>query len=423
MTRPAPAGPTVAGEERAWGWVAHLRDGGTTPWLEWYERGQWASQWASQSPTRSRGRYLPGAQQMELLRRLNAAGRPAVDLADRVLAASAAGRGRPDLELSGAGPESSFGPAPVDPAGLPAGELVRVAASVLADELVDQAASEADRPAGGTVLSPPGPDMPRPAARRLDPRWARASWWRRGYRLVGDPELSDPLRARMVARGRPPGGREPRILVLGTDVATMAAHAWTHRAFTEGVNAWREWLRQMRERRELPARLDLLTVARNWERRVGHDRVHVVLDPSAVPRLLRDRRTLATRAAWPATLPGECGELSRRVGSVLGLLVLPEQRQPLLSDLLRPRVTAAAARAGGGRPLVVPPAHREWVEAAAEKMREGIRSAGYAVHGDLATLVPRWPADGDLAEAGPSPGATLDLAIRVLLDDPTGRTR
>ena len=127
-----------------------------------------------------------------------------------MLEASAAGRGRPDLELVGAGPESEFGPAPVDPAGLPAGELVRVAASVLADQLVD----------AGPV---PADESPRP------------SWWRRGYRLVGDPELADDLRGQLVARGRPPGGREPRILVLGADLAAMTAHAWTHRAFTEGT--------------------------------------------------------------------------------------------------------------------------------------------------------------------------------------------
>ena len=209
----------------------------------------------------SHGRYLPGAQQLELLRRLNAAGRPDEALGETVLAASAAGRGRPDLELVGAGPDSTFGPAPVDPAELPAGELVRVAASVLADQVVD-----AGVPAGRA-----GPSSP------------RTSWWRRGYRLVGDPELADPLRAQLVARGRPPGGREPRIVVLGSDLATMAAHAWTHRAFTEGVTAWREWLRLLRERREVPARADVLAVARAWERRVGKERVHVVLEPLVAP--------------------------------------------------------------------------------------------------------------------------------------------
>jgi hypothetical protein len=226
-----------------------------------------------------------------------------------------------------------------------------------------------------------------------------------------------------VSRGRPPGGREARIVVLGSDLATMAAHAWTHRAFTEGVTAWREWLRLVRERREVPARADVLSVARAWERRVGKERVHVVLEPGAVARLVGERRPLAA----PATLPGEGGELARRVGSVLGLLVLPDDRESLLTTRLRPRIEAALLRTPGGRPLVVPAAHRDWFESAAEQMREGIRRAGYAVHGDLDALVPHWPvddADHEAAHAGPSPGATLDLAIQVLLDhrSDAGRT-
>jgi hypothetical protein len=365
---------TGVDERRAWGWVGHLLQGGTTPWLAW------------QDPGESHGRYLPGAQQLELLRRLNLAGPPSAELAGKVLDASAAGRGSPDLELVGVGRVSGFGPAPVDPRELPAGELVRVAASVLADQLV-----EAGHPA-------PAP--------------ARPSWWRRGYRLVGDPELADGLRAQLVARGRPPGGRQARVVVCGTDLGTMAAHVWTRRAFGEGVNTWREWLRSLRERREIPARADLLAVCRAWEQRVGKDRVHVVLDLDAVSDVVGERRPLRT----PASLPAEGGELARRVGAVLGLLVLPDARASLLTGSLRPRVDAAVQASGLGRPLAVPPAHRDWLERAAEEMRRGIKRAGYAVHGDLDRLVPAWPERSDPAHAGPSTEATLDLAVRVLLD-------
>ena len=384
MTAPAHSGSTrpSEGEVRAWGWVAHLQTGGTTAWSDWSGLGD------------SRGRYLPGAQQLELLRRLNAAGRPDPALAESVLTASAAGRGRPDLELVGAGVESRFGPAPVDPSYLPPGELVRVAASVLADQLV--AAGE-----------------PVPA----EPRTPRL--WRRGYRLVGDPEIADPLRDQLVAKGRPPGGRRQRVVVVGADLGTMAAHAWTHRAFTEGAPVWRDWLALLQDRKEIPGRVDLLTMARTWERRLGREAVHIVLDPAAVATLVGDRRL-----AWPATMPGEAGELARRVGSVLGLLVLPETRSTLLSTRLRPRVAAVAAAVRDAGPLVVPVERREWLERAAEKMRRGIKNAGYAVHGDLDDLVPRWAGATDQPDepdepdetAGPSPEATLDLAVRVLLD-------
>jgi hypothetical protein len=38
------------GAARAWGWVAHLRAGGTTPWLAWTDAAP------------ATGRVLPGAQ-------------------------------------------------------------------------------------------------------------------------------------------------------------------------------------------------------------------------------------------------------------------------------------------------------------------------------------------------------------------------
>jgi len=364
--------------------VTHLREGGATPWSEWTELGE------------TRGRYLPGAQQLELLRRLNLAGRPAGDLAEQVLSASAAGRGRPDLELVGARPPSRFGPAPVDPAELPPAELTRVAASVLADRLV--AAGPADRP------------EPRPPA-----------WWRRGYRLVGDPELADPLRARLVALGRGPGGRDPRVVVLGTDLGTMVGHAWTSRAFTEGGPDWRPWLDLLHDRREVPARVDLLAIARAWERRVGRDRLVVCLDPGAVPSLVGARR-LSTRLD---PQPAEAGDLARQVGAVLGLLVLPDIRAALLTTRLRPWIaatTSAEAPARPPRPLVVPEAHRDWLTGAARRMAGGLADAGYAVRGDLEALAPRWGAPGEHA-GGPSPAATLELALRVLLatSDAEGR--
>ena len=112
------------GRARAWAWIAHLRAGGTTPWRSW-----------SSTDAARRGPYLPGAQQLELLRRLNLAGRPSPTLVERVLAASAPGRGRPDLELVGVDEDRRFGPPAVDPAELPDDELLRVATGLLALDL------------------------------------------------------------------------------------------------------------------------------------------------------------------------------------------------------------------------------------------------------------------------------------------------
>jgi hypothetical protein len=354
------------GVRRAWGWVAHLRDGGATPWRDWTLEGE------------AGGRILPGAQQLELLRRINLVGDPSPDLARRVLEASAPGRGRPDLELEGAVDRLAFGPPPVDPSELPDDELIRVATSVLADDLV--------------------------AAGVPEPRRPRLQWpWFTRYRLVGDPVIADPLRVELTARGRPPGGRGAVVLVVGTDLGRMMVHAWTSRSLDEGAPGWREWLDSIVQRDLVPPRVDLLLAARTWAHRLGPDRVHLVLDQAAVPGLLGTRRPLPT----PPELSADATELVRRTAMVLGLLVVPERRAALLRERLRPRLATHP-----GPPLVVPPEHEEWVRRRAARMRRALLRAGYAVHGDPDTLLPLdRPGVPDPSDAG-----VLAMAIRTLLE-------
>jgi hypothetical protein len=355
-----------AGERRAWGWIAALREGATTPWSDFdgtADRG---------------GRYLPGAQQLELLRRLNADGRPGPALVERVLTASAPGRGRADLQLVGAAEESRFGPRPVDPGTLPPAELVRVATGLIAEDLV-----AANLP---TAMSP---GRPRP--------------WRRAYRLVGDPWLADPIRAELRRRGRPPGGRRPTILVLGTDVGSMLADAWTARSFAEGGAGWREWLGGFVAHDRMPPRADLVTHARTWAQRVGRQRVEVVIGPQHLPRLVGVRRALPAPPAYSA----DAVDLARRVSAPLGLLVLPDERARLLRETLGPWLAD-----GAGAPLGIPAAHVEWVQGRAARMRDALLRAGYAVHGDPDALVPEAPAGGTT----PDDAGVLSLAVRLLLD-------
>src|SRR4051812_23047826 len=241
VSRPA-AADEHAGQARAWGWVAHLRDGGTTPWAAWRDPAPDDEQ---------AGRYLPGAQQLELLRRVNAERLPTPELAERVIAASAPLRGRPDLGLVGVLPSSAFGPPPVDPADLPSRELVRVATALIAEDVVAA-----------------GP-LPEPRRSRLV---------RRRYRLLGDPEITAPLRYALVASGRPSGGSRPTVVVAGSDLGAMLAHVWTARAFGAGVRPWRDWLAVETRRPALLPRIDLATIANAWAPRVGAGKVHVVLD-------------------------------------------------------------------------------------------------------------------------------------------------
>jgi len=328
-------------DHRAWGWVQHLRHGGTTSWADW------------DGAAEPGGAVIPGAQQLELLRRLNTAGTPDPVLVRRVLEASAPGRGQPELELVGA-TESRFGPRPVDPTSLPDVELLRVAASLLAEDVV---ASGLPRP----------PEVPRPRP------------WRRAYRLHGDPALVAAVRADLVARGRPPTGRSPVHLILATDLDRMLADLWTHRALSAGVPAWRAWLRRLERGGALPRPIDPLHLARRRTGRAAQYRVHVVLDPDALPRLLRVRRP----PRQPPELSAEARELARRIGAVVGVLVPADRRKLLMRQRLLPWLAEYP-----GSPLVVPTRHHGWLGDHAGRVADGLNRAGYAVHGDPDVLAP-----------------------------------
>jgi hypothetical protein len=372
----SPHDENTPGVRRAWGWVAHLRAGGHTPWADWTAEGE------------AHGRLLPGAQQLELLRRLNAAGDVPAVLAERVLGASAPGRGRPDLELLGAVEPLAFGPAPVDPSRLPDDELVRVAAGLIAEDLVAAGVPEPRRPL-----------LVRP--------------WRTRHRLVGDPVLADPARAELVARGRPPGGRGAVVLVLGTDLGRMLVDTWVARCFDDPVAPWADWCRRAERRDRVPPRADLLRAARTWATRVGTGRVQIVLDPASLPRLVGVRR-LAVGPALPDEVGADGVELARRVSAVLGLLVVPERRRDLLRQVLRPRL-AALPDGLTGPPLAVPERHHAWLRARAARLRDDLSADGYAVHGDLDALLPP-PPDRAAGVGVPTEAGTLAVAVRLLLD-------
>jgi len=358
-----------ADEARAWGWVAHLRDGGTTPWAAWSSAAGADEQF---------GRYLPGAQQLELLRRLNRLRLPSPELAERVLGTSAPGRGRPDLGLVGVLPESGFGPPPVDPADLPDDELVRVATALIAEDVV----------AAGDPLEPRRPRL-----------------WRRRYRILGDPEVANPVRDALVADGRPPGRRRATVVVAGSDLGSMLVHLWTARSLGAGVRPWPDWLRAELSRPSLPDRIDLAARADAWVPRVGAGRVHVVIDdPRRATRLVTRRRI-----PMPRALSADAIELARRTAPVVGTLVTPERRTALMWHRLRPVLAAHP-----GPPLRVPERYDPWLRDRTADLRRRLAAGDYAVHGTLLE-----PAHRVGAQA-PDEERVLALAMRVLLGPPIG---
>lgn len=353
---------------RAWGWVAHLRDGGTTPWCDWAGAGE---------PT---GTSVPGAQQLELLRRLNAVGPPSPSLSSRVLAAEPSRRARPALPLLGLPTPATYGPRPVDPAALPVGDLVDLAAAVLAGALATQ--------------RPPSP--PTGVARPWAPR----------YHLHGDPEMTRWVGRHLTAHGRPPATHGGRALVLGTDAGRMLVDAWTHRALTGGVVRWPEWWRRRAGRDRFPWPVDLEGAVEAGYRRPGVRGVHVVTDPALAPRLVGLRRPLPPSEPLAATAV----DVGRRVVRALRPLVSPPTRRALSSEVLRPRLAGVP-----GPPLVVPAEHREWVREEARRLISRFRSDPdrYPVHGDLELLL---PVDRPGAEVV-RPRDSLTVALELLLAD------
>lgn len=360
-----------AAVDRAWAWVAHLRHGGTTPWSDWES----ASGEAPATPPPEAG-GLPGAQQLELLRRLNLAGPLPSELPERVLACSPVGRGLPELPLVGVqAPE--FGPRPVDPGQLDADELLRFATGLVSDDL----------------LATPVP--PAPTGNRRP--------WHRRFRLAGDPSVVLSLRDQLLRAGRPPGGRHPTVLVVGTGLELMLAHSWAARSRQESTEPWEEWLAGLVELGRLAPRSDLTEIADRWSATPGVGGVRLVLDPAAVPGLVR-----ATTMCWRPEEPGaDALELIRRVGIVLGGRVPGDQRRRLLLRGLTPRVASLP-----GPRLGIPAEYDDWVAEQAERLRDQVSSGRYPVIGNPDLVLPRPRPD----RRSPVADGVLDVAIGLLIN-------
>ncbi|NYG54276.1 hypothetical protein [Nocardioides perillae] len=417
-------------------WVAHLRSGGTTPWPAFRDgapadpagpadpavpadpalrradptrsraermthageaEGPVGARHADPTPPRAERtthdaghpRHFPGAQQLELLRRLTlAAGQPVpAALADRVLSAGTTGRGHPDLDLVGAAGapdprgDSRGETRGVDPTALPAEELLRVAVGLLAEDLAATPPPTVEAPVWSVLL-------------------------RRRYRVVGDPRLADPVREELARRGRTIGGRDARVLVLGTGTEQMLADAWVSRFLDVGAPPWTAWLAEWAGRDAVPTRVDLAAAARTWAGRAGTRRLVVVLDPTALPRLVRSR----TLPAPPDPVPAHAAELARRVAEVLGLLVEPRRREVLVGRTLLPWVAAVARRADPlAPPPGVPPRLRPWLERSARRLHDEVFAGGYPVVGDPERLL------DDHEGVVPTTAGALDVAIAALL--------
>ncbi|MCR1781209.1 hypothetical protein KVF89_01560 [Nocardioides carbamazepini] len=386
---------------RAWGWVAALRAGSTTPWLAWPTDGTGEGD--------ALAAELPGAQQLALLRRLNlhaaAAGRTVpTDIADRVLGAGVSGRGRSELALVGvdepgqsreAGSSGQFGPRPVDPDALADDELLRVASALVADDVAVAAA------------------VPDPEPSLVERVRSVRRPWVRSFVVVGMPWRADAVRADLTARGHRPGGRRPTAYLLAEDLETVLVQAWTSRCFDQGGATWRGFVRANAGAGNLPPRADVARMARSAAYKYGAERVRVVLDD----RLMADELGVP-RLGAPPRLGAHAVDLVRRVGEPLGLLVASEERPRLLRETLGERLDGR-----GGPPPTLPPRWDTWLRTQAERTRHDLAAARYPVLGDLDQLLPRPLGSEQSGPVVPVDAEVLSLALGLLLDPVTATAR
>jgi hypothetical protein len=196
------------------------------------------------------------------------------------------------------------------------------------------------------------------------------------------------VRAGLAAAGHVPGGRRPEVVLLAAPLDDVLAQVWSRRVQDGDSVRWATFLRRWARRDAVPPGADLAATARFWADRVGPSRVHVVTGPglrrSAVDVLGLDTAPpSAGTATSPRSLSPAAVDLLRRLNRVLGVRVSEEERLAHLR-----RATALLPEAADPV-LAVPPRLRDWVEARAAEVAAGLRSGGYAVHGDLARIAPR----------------------------------
>jgi hypothetical protein len=366
---------------RGWGWAAHLREGGTTPWSSWSEPAE---------PFTTA--HLPGAEVLELLLRLNATGPLERSRVEALLRTSPPGRGRRDLPLLGDTEARTYGPPPVDPATLSPRELLRAASVLLAEDLIDTAESAPVRRPWWS---------PRPLR-------SASGQQRFPYRLVGSPWLTLPIREQLERQGRLPGADGYTVYVLGGPLDELAAAAWKFRTFTSRVNPWGIWLRDARWRGWFGPRADLPRIARWWADRVGKDRVEIVTDPALLPGLLG-----VDSVPGPWAISAEANEVARVIGQVLSVRTDLQTQRKLLIDQLRPRLEKVEPLVPDAREVGVPAESFDWVETQARAQRDALVEAGYALHGDPDRLLP-----SGAATQGPDERRALALALSLLAGRP-----
>lgn len=376
--------------DRVRAWADRLRAGSTQTWTEFLDSGDTGRADTGPDATGTGG-TLPGAAQLELVRRLSAlpdltAAAGFDRLADLVLTTAGPGRGLVDVPLPWPArdhEETLTGTPPVAPEELPAEEVLRVCTGVLVRLL----AAEPHEP----VRRPTRPWRP----------------WRRGFTLLGAPTTVDLVRSALLDRGLREGGPRTTYLVLGGPLEELMAQRWSARVRAGAGLRWQRMWRLAATNDRVPPGIALPTIAANLAEEFDPTRVHVVLAPDAGATLALVGEILGVSAGPVAHRYDPLAtDLLRRVNPVLTLAVGEEARREVVAQVW-PEV------AGGedSGPLGVPGGQVGWATRTGERMAVALGGGRYAVHGDPALVVPtRRPG----VRRAPDPDDVLAHALTVV---------
>jgi hypothetical protein len=365
--------------ERVRAWAADLRAGSTQTWAEFRDG-------APVPTTESTAAPLPGAAQLELVRRLAATSGDVPhfgELADLVLTTTGPGRGLVDVPLPWHGPPPMTGTPPVEPDALPPDELVRAATGALVALLAS--------------MSPPPPVR---EARRWPP-------WRRGFVLLGAPITVGLVRAALLDHGLREGGSRATCFVLGGPLDDLMAQQWAARVRGGAALRWQRLWRAAQANNRVPPAVALPALAARLARRVDLQRVHVVVADDTTKTLAHVAGVLGVPAGpLPEQSEVLATDLLRRLNPALTLAVGAVRRRRLV-DRVWPEIA-------GGEPttrLGIPGGRFAWAAATGEQMAAELSSGLYAVHGDPGLVV---PVHRPGVRRAPDPDAVLAHALTVL---------
>jgi len=366
-------------------WSAHLRAGGTTAWSAWREAG------IPNRPPVTLRRPVPDAIHLELIRRINLADRQETqsvsELADRVLATGAPGRGLLDVPLPWPAAPRRFGTPAIEPERVPEEELIRLAVGVLAHLL---------------------PEVPRPVPDDLPSPWPMP--WRRRFRLHGSPGTVSAVRRDLLDQGMVETDWRPVHVVIARPVEVMMAEHWADSVRNGGILKWSTVWRRAEAAGRLPAPIDVATIAHRLHDRL-HEPLHIV-----VAREADEAAALAADVlhARPATIrrrddPAH-SDLLRRLNRLTALTQGPRLVRESSSKLVA-ILDEESAGTPEWPPPATPPASLPWADEVAVSCAEAIRHADYAVHGDPDALAP----NAQRLQGAVDRERTLELAVGACL--------